>query len=261
MASLLRKIFKRKAPPPLACSVSLGEDGHPVGEDPNHQHTAACFTAFEPLAILELFQSQSCVSCPPAIPSIHTASDDPNVLLLSYNVTLFDSAGWKDTFANTNSDNRHRAYARKWGRNSIFTPQIVANGAADGNGRTTDDARAVVRQGRDAVRTQGRNIYIDANDNEVRVDTDTVEAQPHEVLLVLFDSKDQNIKVGKGPNKGKKLNHRNVVTDVIKVGDWTGGNAVWALPVSRRSLNQDSGAVVLLQEGGPGGLIAAAARI
>lgn len=261
MASLIRKIFKRKSQPPLACSVSLDEDGHPVGEDPNHQHTAACFTTFEALAIAELFQSQSCESCPPAIPAIHAATDNPNVLLLSYNVTLFDNSGWKDTFSSVQSDNRHRAYAKRWGRTSIFTPQLVVNGIADGTGRTKEDVHKIIHEAKDVTRARDWNLYIDSNDSEIRVDTDKLETTLHEVTVVLYESKDQSVKVGKGPNKGKKIVHRNVVTEVIKIGEWTGGNQTWQLPVSRRSLNQNTGAVAFIQEGGAGGPIIAAAKI
>ncbi|KAL7938436.1 hypothetical protein V8C35DRAFT_276798 [Trichoderma chlorosporum] len=83
MASILRKLFRRKKQPPLVCAVNLDNEGNPVGEHPDHVHTDACFINFEPLAIAELFQSQSCQSCPPALPGIHAATADPNVLLLT----------------------------------------------------------------------------------------------------------------------------------------------------------------------------------
>lgn len=49
---------------------------------------------------------------------------NPNLLLLTYNVTYFDHNGWTDTFGNRLWDNRQKAYVKKWGRNSIFTPQV-----------------------------------------------------------------------------------------------------------------------------------------
>jgi hypothetical protein len=130
----LRKIFRGKRTAPLACSVSLDDNGEVVAEDPDHVHTAACFVDFEPLAVVELFQSQGCVACPPTVPEIFEAANAPNVLLLSYNVTIFDHLGWKDTFATQDSDRRHRDYARVWNRTSLYTPQAVANGVIDGNG-------------------------------------------------------------------------------------------------------------------------------
>ncbi|ORX93373.1 hypothetical protein BCR34DRAFT_620362 [Clohesyomyces aquaticus] len=107
LTSLLN-IFQRKKPAPLACTVNLDNNGQPLAHDPNHVHTSACFIDFEPLAVVELFQSQGCTACPPTVPAILEASMRPNLLLLSYNVTIFDHLGWKDTFASPASDRRQR---------------------------------------------------------------------------------------------------------------------------------------------------------
>lgn len=65
----------------MVCAMDLAHD-------PNHVHTDACFVEIQPLAIAEFFQSQGCAACPDAIPLIHKAAGgNPNVLLLTYNVT------------------------------------------------------------------------------------------------------------------------------------------------------------------------------
>jgi hypothetical protein len=68
------------------------------------------------------------------VPGILDATMSPNLLLLSYNVMLFDHTGWKDKFASSMADRRQRQYVNKWGRSSLFTPQIVVNGVVDKNG-------------------------------------------------------------------------------------------------------------------------------
>ena len=65
MSGILRKLFRRKKQAPLVCSLDLDMDN-----DPHHQHTAACFIDFEPLAVVELFQSQGCQHSPAAVPGI-----------------------------------------------------------------------------------------------------------------------------------------------------------------------------------------------
>lgn len=58
--------------------------------DDQHEHTAACFITVTPLMIVEVFNSQSCVSCPPALPLIYkTVLANPNALLLNFNVTYW----------------------------------------------------------------------------------------------------------------------------------------------------------------------------
>lgn len=259
MASLLAKLFRRKKQPPMVCAVALDDHGHPIGEGPNHKHTAACFVDFEPLSLIELFQSQGCQSCPAAVPDILDATKDPNLILLTYNVTLFDHTGWKDTFATTTSDQRQRAYAMKWHRKSIFTPQIVINGIADGS--SAGDVPQLVQQARTARAGMGWNIYLDANDTDVRIDSTAETVDRHDIIVILYRASDEKVKIGKGPNKGKKLNHRNAVTSVMKIGEWTGGNLTLPLPASRDSMKQGEEAVVILQEGGAGGAIVAVAKV
>lgn len=76
------------------------------------------------LTVVELFQSQGCSSCPPANANILRIADDPNLLVLTYEVTYWDRLGWKDTFGNSAFDERQRAYARSLGRTNVFTPQV-----------------------------------------------------------------------------------------------------------------------------------------
>lgn len=257
MAALFRKLFPRKKQPPLVCAVELDDSGEPIGADPEHVHTSACFIPFEMLNVAELFQSQSCASCPPAIPSIQAATADPNILLLTYSVTLFDHTGWKDTFSTGLSDVRQRAYTKRWGRKSLFTPQVVVDGVADGSGPDKPAITGIVENAREIRRQRTWKIFVDGNDTEVRIDTDAQEVSPHDVLLLTYDSTDQVVKVLRGPNKGKKINHRNVVRDVQKIGEWRGGNWTFPLPVPRSTV-QELGAVVVVQEPAGGPIIAAA---
>ncbi len=262
MAAILRKLFRRKKQPPLVCAVSLDDNGHPIGDDPNHKHTAACFIDFEPLAVAELFQSQGCPSCAVGVPAILEGSQGPNLLLLTYNISLFDHTGWKDTFASGTSDQRHRAYAARWQRKTLFAPQVVVNGVADGSGAVAEGGvPAIVQQARGAAGGRPWHIYLDANDAEVRIDSDAeaMMVAKHDVLVIVYQPGDEKVKISKGPNKGKKLDHRNRVTGVTKIGEWAGGDLTLALPAALTKAGEN--AVVVVQEGGAGGAIVAAARV
>ncbi|CAK7203132.1 hypothetical protein SEUCBS139899_005861 [Sporothrix eucalyptigena] len=278
--SFLRRLFRRKKPAPLVCSVKLDDHGNPVGDDPNHVHTGACFVDFEPLALVEVFQSQGCVSCPPAVPGIQKAvTEKPNRLLLTYNVTLFDHLGWKDTLAGPMGDQRQRAYIKKWGRNTLFTPQVVVNGLIDTSGtKGADDIDETIGHARTSLRLPF-HVYLDANDTEVRIDSDApvphsaqvetgdkttpgptpaVPVPIYDILVATYRAGDQTVKIGKGPNKGKKLPHLNAVSSVAKIGQWQGGDLTVALPAPKSSFSRGIEAVVFLQEGAGGPIIAAA---
>ncbi len=162
---------------------------------------------------------------------------------------------------------------RKWGRNSLFTPMVVANGAADGPGAGGKaEIDAIVGRARDAGRTMGWSIYVDANDTDVRIDSDKPVAVPdseggaaamadsgvYDVLVAVYNPESQKIKVAKGVNKGKKIEHRNVVTALMKIGEWRGGTAVVPLPTPRSAMTPGQEAVVIVQMPGGGPIVGAA---
>jgi hypothetical protein len=65
--------------------------------------------------VVELFQSQGCSSCPPAIANVNALADRPDILALSFSVTYWDRLGWKDTFARPEFTARQYAYGRAFG--------------------------------------------------------------------------------------------------------------------------------------------------
>ena len=78
------------------------------------------------LTVVELFQSQGCSSCPPANSNVLMLAEDPNLLVLTYDVTYWDRLGWKDTFGNSANDRRQWDYARALSRKNVFTPQVCS---------------------------------------------------------------------------------------------------------------------------------------
>jgi len=97
-------------------------------------------TAFAPAAqaadaahptVIELFQSQGCSSCPPANANVNALSQRPDVLALSFAVTYWDGLGWKDIFAQPQFTARQWDYARAFGNDQVWTPQVVVNGRAN----------------------------------------------------------------------------------------------------------------------------------
>jgi len=85
-------------------------------------------TAETPRAVVELFTSQGCSSCPPADAVVGRLLTHPEVLVLSFHVNYWDDLGWKDPFSSAGSTARQYAYARALGERSVFTPQLIING-------------------------------------------------------------------------------------------------------------------------------------
>src|SRR5512135_2350311 len=84
--------------------------------------------AGEPRAVIELFTSQGCSSCPPADKLAGELAQDSTLLVMSLPVDYWDYLGWKDTLAIHGHSNRQRAYANARGDREVYTPQVVVNG-------------------------------------------------------------------------------------------------------------------------------------
>src|SRR6187401_2942863 len=104
----------------------------------------------EPRAVLELFTSQGCSSCPPADKLIAEYARDPSVIALSLAVDYWDYLGWKDTLALSGHSSRQRAYAKVRGDRKVYTPQVVIDGAVHALG---SDKAAIER----AIRLEREN--------------------------------------------------------------------------------------------------------
>ena len=85
----------------------------------------------EPRAVVELFTSQGCSSCPPADKVIGDLAKDPSVIALSMPIDYWDYLGWKDTLADARFSARQQAYSRVRGDRGVYTPQVIVNGAAN----------------------------------------------------------------------------------------------------------------------------------
>ena len=86
-------------------------------------------------AVLELFTSQGCSSCPPADRLLTRLAQEPalagKVIPLSFHVDYWDYIGWRDPFASPRWSERQRDYGRAFRSNRIYTPQLVVNGRTE----------------------------------------------------------------------------------------------------------------------------------
>src|SRR5437588_4394916 len=83
----------------------------------------------DPRAVVELFTSQGCSSCPPADKVIGELAKDPSVIALSMPIDYWDYLGWKDTLADSRFSARQKAYSHARGDRDVYTPQAVINGS------------------------------------------------------------------------------------------------------------------------------------
>src|SRR3954452_18173221 len=100
----------------------------------------------DPRAVVELFTSQGCSSCPPADKIIGELAKDPNVIALSMPIDYWDYLGWKDTLADTRFSARQKAYSHMRGDRDVYSPQMVVNGSAHVIGSDRDRIEGAISE-------------------------------------------------------------------------------------------------------------------
>jgi peptide-methionine (R)-S-oxide reductase len=85
------------------------------------------------VALIELYTSEGCSSCPPADGWLSKLATDPHlwkdVVPVAFHVDYWDYLGWQDVFAKPTFSERQRDYAETWKSPRIYTPGFVMNGA------------------------------------------------------------------------------------------------------------------------------------
>ena len=96
------------------------------------------------VAVVELYTSQGCKSCPPADDVLAQLSGRDDVIALSLHVDYWDYLGWRDTFAKNQFTQRQAAYRDAWRKSVVYTPQMVVQGRHDVMGSRADDLAAAI---------------------------------------------------------------------------------------------------------------------
>ena len=202
--------------------------------------------------VVELFQSQGCSSCPPANAAVNALADRPDVLALSFSVTYWDQLGWKDTFGSPRYTARQWDYAHHAGRSQVATPQVIVNGGRTIVGSDRRQLAATIAQagparGGPALAAAGNGVHVATLAN----------AKPSTVWMVRYDPRTRAVPIRAGENGGKTLPHRDIVRELVRLGDWTGTAVTYPLPAAKEKGLRTA---VLVQQGA-GGPITSARRL
>jgi hypothetical protein len=206
--------------------------------------------AAEPRALLELFTSQGCSSCPAADKLLGDLSADPSLVALSVPIDYWDYLGWKDTLANPAHSARQRAYARVRGDRQVYTPQIVVNGATHvlGSDRAAIDHAIAQTDQKSGVMSLPVLMSVGGADLNVKIESAENEHASGEVWLCPL-AKAIPVEIGRGENRGRTIVYHNVVRSWLKLGDWAGAAESWTVPVAQIETDGIDAAAVMVQEG------------
>jgi hypothetical protein len=180
-------------------------------------------SAGEPRAVLELFTSQGCSSCPPADKLLGELAHDSSLIALSLPVDYWDYLGWKDTLALRGHGLRQRAYAQQRGDRAVYTPQVVVNGVVHALGSD----RAAIEKAIETSRANGDvlSIPVSLTIQSGRVTVALPQSDKVEGLAQIWLCPVTNkiaVNIQHGENSGHELNYYDVVRRWVKLGQWSG---------------------------------------
>ena len=247
----------------LAGPSSAREGARGMPEDPADQAAPSRIEPMPPRAVVELFTSQGCSSCPPADELLQTLAADPEVIALSFPVDYWDYLGWKDTLASPRNSERQRAYAKARGDGAIYTPQAVINGKLHVNGALKADITSAIAQTKKEMEASRVPLWFWQEANTLNIATGatpTMLGKPVKeatIWLGVVQSR-ASVEIKTGENAGKTQIYTNVVRELTPIGLWKGQAMKIQIPRAAVMLPETQKSVVLIQEGKAGPIIAAA---
>jgi hypothetical protein len=218
----------------------------------------------EPRAVVELFTSQGCSSCPPADKVIGELAKDPSVIALSMPIDYWDYLGWKDTLADARFSARQQAYSRVRGDRGVYTPQVVVNGSVHLIGSDRAGIEEAIGDTRKADGVMSVPVSMVLAGKQITVSVAASNKSPaatHGEVWICSIAKEVSIAIGRGENRGREVTYHNVVRNLLKVGDWNGSAGNWTVPLENISREGVDAAAVYLQDGNrdrPGPMLGAA---
>jgi hypothetical protein len=215
----------------------------------------------EPRAVIELFTSQGCSSCPPADKLLSDLRNDSSLVTLTLPIDYWDYLGWKDTLALPGHAARQKAYSHMRGDREIYTPQVVVNGLIQALGSDRGEIEKAMAQGRrtDATLKVAIRVAIDGERITVTLPNGNGDDASGEVWLCPL-SRSVAVGIGRGENRGRTITYTNVVRRWVKLGTWSGKSQTFTVPLDTVNAAGVDEVAILVQNGSsdrPGAILGA----
>ena len=222
----------------------------------------------EPVAVVELFTSEGCSSCPPAetlLNELNAASleaDGPRVIALSFHVDYWDRLGWKDPYGDRRFSLRQRGYATRLEGGQSYTPNMVVNGSVSFVGssrRNAQEAIAAALKAPVPVDVSAEVVSWEQGAVEVAWAVEGGATLPEGTQLSVALVEDGIVSdIARGENRGRTLRHDAVVRGWASVDAQASGHTALTLP---EDMQAHRGAVVLLVQMADTGVVLGASRV
>jgi len=177
----------------------------------------------KPIAVIELFTSQGCSSCPAAdrllIQTINeTKNDGKNVFALSYHVDYWNRFGWTDPFSAGEFSQRQNAYASRLDLNTVYTPQMIVNGTFQFVGSNEHDLKEALHKSLNTEPKVAFRSLVAILENHVPIVKFSLTGEyPGCNINCALVSLSETTSIKRGENEGITLTNENVVRQFISI--------------------------------------------
>lgn len=164
------------------------------------------------VALIELFTSEGCSSCPPADRWLSKLKNDRGLwrdyVPIAFHVDYWDYIGWQDPFASNENSDRQRRYAREGGARFVYTPGFFNNGQEWVGWRDRESVEV------DKTIAGNLSVLVDGDTIAVHFDNPGRSNDNLRVHVAVLGM-GLTTKVRAGENKGRLLKHDFVALDVV----------------------------------------------
>lgn len=201
-------------------------------------------------AVIELFTSQGCSSCPAADQLLNSIIEEASakgepVFGLSFHVSYWDYLGWKDPYASSKYNVRQGNYVNKLKAGNAYTPQMVVNGKVEFVGSSRKEADCAIKTALSEPASYSLKASVVDNGEELLVKY-ALDRAPNQTLInFALVKKEAENQVPRGENKGRTLTHKNVVVEFHAVAAQAAGEVSLSLP--KEFDTEDSSVIIYLQ--------------
>ncbi len=209
------------------------------------------------VAVLELFTSQGCSSCPPADRLVETYTTKDNVIVLSFHVDYWDKLGWKDPYSSRQYTQRQYDYADALHSN-VYTPQLVINGQTEMIGSDAGKIDATLNKVFGAGADAALSIKAATpGKGDLKIAFNVSGKTENALLNIALVEKKTTTQIKAGENGGATLSGNNVVRNFITTGRVKDGDNNASIDIPKDLDLKNCSVVLFLQQKGTHKIIAA----
>jgi hypothetical protein len=157
-------------------------------------------------ALIELYTSEGCDSCPPADRYLSTLRGTPNAVVLSMHVDYWNDIGWQDPFSRKVFTERQRWLSDLAGSRTIYTPELFVGGRELRGGWEQKVPAAIARSAAAPARADIAITLGQPGPGGLPVDVRAVSRAGGSLYVALVEN-DLSSSVTAGENRGRTLHH------------------------------------------------------